>query len=515
MSELPPMSPELERLLGEFDGGAMDAAAWAELSEVLRRDAGAQEQYLHHMALHARLLFQARAMPEVAGRVPPRRRRWRHAAMAVRYAAAVALVVGFVAALSWVVQNVRHPAASSPRVATLVDATDAVWAGGDARPEVGGGLRGGWLTLESGTARIEFLSGATVTIKGPATLGLNSTRRAFLRSGLLEAHVPPRARGFTVGAPGCAVVDLGTVFSLHVEARQSVVQVLKGQVRLDLLDTAGRVVQSEHVPQHRALKIDPRTLSITPHGFEADPFNPSAQLVLELADIVAGGDGMGGGSGRGIDPRNGAGVTRLSAVKSGVVEPGYHRGGISPLVDGVFVPAGGPGVQVDSRGDQFDGLPRTDRSVIGAIWSAHRQPGAENRWDWLGQAGDVTHLAPQGHGVVAMHTNAGFTLDLAAARAAHPGWAPAALRGVAVNVAPREHLQRAEFWVLLDGRLARRITLDSRAPSRPFGVPIDGSPRFLTLIFTDGHDTFDHDWTILADTVLQMQPDTPLQGEQE
>jgi hypothetical protein len=57
--------------------------------------------------------------------------------------------------------------------------------------------------------------------------------RGRLEWGQLRAHVPDAAHGFTIGAPGVAVVDLGTQFRMAVDGRGTRVEVTQGRVRLD------------------------------------------------------------------------------------------------------------------------------------------------------------------------------------------------------------------------------------------------------------------------------------------
>jgi len=92
----------------------------------------------------------------------------------------------------------------------------------------------GVVELERGTLTFKFNCDAEVTIEGPATFGLNDDKRAHLHRGRLTAYCPPKAIGFTIGAPGVAVVDLGTRFTMLVDAFGFTdVAVLDGEVRLD------------------------------------------------------------------------------------------------------------------------------------------------------------------------------------------------------------------------------------------------------------------------------------------
>ncbi len=87
--------------------------------------------------------------------------------------------------------------------------------------------------LLQGTVDIEFHNGASVSFEGPCEFTLTSSSSAFLTAGKLHAHVPPRGVGFTVETPEASIVDLGTDFSVHVDAQgQSDVYVFDGLTKL-------------------------------------------------------------------------------------------------------------------------------------------------------------------------------------------------------------------------------------------------------------------------------------------
>lgn len=108
---------------------------------------------------------------------------------------------------------VEEPKANG--VAVLARAVGVEWADGVERA-AGAVLEPGMLRLKSGAALVEFFSGARVVLEGPAEFQLVSSGEAFLSSGKINAHVPPQARGFTVGSPDVKVVDLGTDFGFTV-----------------------------------------------------------------------------------------------------------------------------------------------------------------------------------------------------------------------------------------------------------------------------------------------------------
>ena len=101
--------------------------------------------------------------------------------------------------------------------------------------------------------------------------------------------------------------------------------------------------------------------------------------MLDLVDVVAGGDGFSGRRGQGINPTNGQ-ATDIPPKDFDFTLTGdgrYHRVPALPFVDGVFIPDGRSGpVQLDSAGHAFDGFPATDnidvRLRLGGRANPHR-----------------------------------------------------------------------------------------------------------------------------------------------
>ncbi len=78
-------------------------------------------------------------------------------------------------------------------IAVLTRAVDAVWVEGSAAHRAGVVLERGWLKLKSGLVQVEFNSGASLIVEGPAELQLVSGEEGVCRSGRLTAQVPIQA----------------------------------------------------------------------------------------------------------------------------------------------------------------------------------------------------------------------------------------------------------------------------------------------------------------------------------
>lgn len=89
------------------------------------------------------------------------------------------------------------------------------------------------ISLASGSARIDFFSGAQIYIEGPATLEIRSAWEAEFHSGKLRANVPPAARGFVIESNGRRIIDLGTEFGVDTTDDNVHLEVFTGKVELE------------------------------------------------------------------------------------------------------------------------------------------------------------------------------------------------------------------------------------------------------------------------------------------
>jgi hypothetical protein len=117
-------------------------------------------------------------------------------------------------------------------VAVLLHAPGADWGDTNPPPRIGAPLPPGRLRLKSGLAHLEFYSGATVIMEGPADLQLISSSEAYCTEGKLRATVPPQAAGFTIATPKLDLVDRGTEFGLSINPARTEVHVFQGKVEL-------------------------------------------------------------------------------------------------------------------------------------------------------------------------------------------------------------------------------------------------------------------------------------------
>ncbi|MEY5026064.1 MAG: hypothetical protein RLZZ244_1592, partial [Verrucomicrobiota bacterium] len=89
------------------------------------------------------------------------------------------------------------------------------------------------LRLAEGLAQIRFLSGADVTLEGPAELEILGPGLCRLHRGSFVAYVPAAARGFTVLTDSATLIDHGTDFGISADGTgHAKVHVMRGEVEL-------------------------------------------------------------------------------------------------------------------------------------------------------------------------------------------------------------------------------------------------------------------------------------------
>ncbi|GAA4443793.1 LamG-like jellyroll fold domain-containing protein [Novipirellula rosea] len=94
-------------------------------------------------------------------------------------------------------------------------------------------VEGQSVRVSRGVVVLEFVTGATVSLEGPAELEIVSANSGFLNEGKLTAVVPPSAVGFTIQTPTSHVIDHGTEFGVQVLANgSSETHVFEGEVEL-------------------------------------------------------------------------------------------------------------------------------------------------------------------------------------------------------------------------------------------------------------------------------------------
>ena len=409
-------------------------------------------------------------------------------------------------------------------------------------------LIGRQFMLDSGLMEITYNSGAKVILQGPCCYEVNSRDGGFLQVGKLTARLEKRGEGrgeskqkraekevsgqwlvsseanpksqilnpspspapaFAVRTPTATVIDLGTEFGVEVDrSGRTFTHVYRGVVELqptkDDNGPEGQAVRLIANESAQVVKEDSgRRLVVRRTSVDAKVFVRQfvrVPAILDILDIVAGGDGLGHERERGIDPS--CSMEEPIFLSHARINDGkYHRATYYKFVDGTFIPDGSRGpVQVDSSGHTFD-FPKTLGVSMGPIWARSFKPSEKLKNDanyWI-HSGDFGYgLMPQRRGLLGMHANVGITFDLDALRKKHK---QAVVRFE--TVAGKTLKTSADCWVLVDGQVRWKAT-ELKGSTWLVKVDIKPSDRFLTLVSTDGSQkAIGGVWTVLGDPVLR------------
>lgn len=309
------MDADLRDLLSAWRGGELDKPRCAELLEKLRRD----EKFRRAFVEETRLLGMLKAVQSTQPRWllledelgwsaderaagsaleqrvmrhiqdAPRTRRigvWKLAALA----AAVCLVGLLLLVPPRGDRGTSRQPTSPPYVAVVIRLDGAEWETSDgSHASEGSPLRAGSHRLLTGRALLTLFNGVMLSVQGPADLNLLAVERVFCRQGKVRARVPAGADGFTVLAPGSAVVDFGTEFGLNVAADgKAQCMVFQGKAEVSLLNADGHMLRSQLLNAKMAADIDPgagriRDIAPKPDQFVAAPEMIPPSLVLHPA----------------------------------------------------------------------------------------------------------------------------------------------------------------------------------------------------------------------------------------
>ncbi|MGO8748361.1 MAG: LamG-like jellyroll fold domain-containing protein [Thermoguttaceae bacterium] len=232
---------ELNQLAAILCDGQITPEQAARLEELAGRSDAARQSLLFYLQLHGELYWDHAVG---AGNPRPVEKRVARARRSVRLAIgsslAAALAICVLGAWHWwagqhaqdgplPAEAVARPAEAVARIVRSVQADGA--AGGLAASGEFNLAAQTHLDLGRGLVEIEFRSGATAVVEGPARLDLESPRQVFMASGRLTVQSP--LAGFAVRTPQLTATDLGTQFGVAVEADgTSEVQVFAGAVEV-------------------------------------------------------------------------------------------------------------------------------------------------------------------------------------------------------------------------------------------------------------------------------------------
>jgi hypothetical protein len=162
-------------------------------------------------------------------------------------------------------------------VGQLTDAVNCKWHTAPAGMQVGTLLEAEQdLVLLEGTAVITFASGAKLHLEGPASVEILSPGEVRVINGHIAAKVPRQAIGFAIDTSLARIIDLGTAFTLSLDAEESFrLDVFEGLVEVKLNDRFGTAAQRPvRVAEIHAVKFDVRSADVAPAPFVAGSAMP-------------------------------------------------------------------------------------------------------------------------------------------------------------------------------------------------------------------------------------------------
>ncbi len=225
------MNNDLEELMSKVCDGRASDAERAELTERLRQDPAARDEYLRYVDLHSALADEV--IPSLESNIISYSVSGLESASSkvvkpvftsgfiLKLVAIVTVVLGIAFALrgptaSREKQAIQRTPTSVLFLATLVFAEDCDWSGEELRE--GGRLARGRQILKRGTAVIRMDGGAELVMAGPVVFALETVGGARLHRGEVVVRAEDGAEGFTLNTPAIEIVDLGTEFAVKVEA---------------------------------------------------------------------------------------------------------------------------------------------------------------------------------------------------------------------------------------------------------------------------------------------------------
>ena len=395
--------------------------------------------------------------------------------------------------------------ASSAPVATITSAAAAQWDGSDSPVLANEDLSAGRIMgLKHGTVELKFIGGASAVVEAPASFRLESGSSLSLISGKIAATVA--GGGFTVDCPHASVVDLGTKFAVAVNEDGSAgVEVFQGSVRAVPVSGSTPTGAAQVLTAGQAADISDGAVAIDPAGASLQHFvlvPAHKQTLLDLTDLVCGGDGTTSRRGASIDVRTGRSGT-LPQIGDYDGDHLYHRVPLLPVVDGCFVPDGQ--MQVDSSGDTF-AFPTTSRQSSQLIWAGGTipPPPEKDKSQMLCNLGGVDYSTDE-HGFLAMHPNKGLTFDLAAIRRLHPDARVFRFRCTVGDTSLGDPTRTWSLVILVDGKTRFEKT-SFVSNGAPFNVdlPLWNTDHFLTLATLEGKRGIGFSWILFGDPVFNL-----------
>lgn len=422
-------------------------------------------------------------------------------------------------------------------IAQVVDATDDVRWVGDSAPfdfglRVGTGER---IAVESGLLRLQYFTGATIILHGPASFTPTGPSSGHLAAGKLTGRVSgSEMTSFRLTTPSADVIDLGTEFGVAVsDTAATDVCVFDGEVEVNPSVASRRTASPIRLTMGMSLRMSADGVPDLTSRVDNQQFlrtlpertvSSMPPNEISLVDAIIGGVGLSHRLYGALDPNSGK-VDEEPLRKSRMAdELGFRFAVYNEFVDGVFIPhRRDMPTRIDSYGNTVD-FPANLSRTESAIWARRPVPNwshavlersgdEEEQWG-LGATRNVCErLATCRLGLVGMHANVGISFDAHTIQSVE-GRAVRAFRCTLANV-------DASCGTVLNGRGGRgsivdvhvfvdgveRCTvprLDWYQGDQQIEIELGTHSRIVTVAVTDSDLQLDHDEVVMIDPVLVM-----------
>lgn len=380
------------------------------------------------------------------------------------------------------------------------------------------------IELQRGAIKFETDKGVQVILEAPAKFQFVSPDEVLLHYGRLYAVVSQSGNGFSVQTENSKIIDLGTKFGVYADMKgETELHMFKGNALLIAGQTQDPKKTSE-VSSGQALRVDYTGQAVKDVPLREDVFIREmdsqtgllwrGQKVINLADVVGGGNGLGTGSTDvGINPANGD--FRKAETTTRRQSNGFVPVPSNVFVDGVFIPNGSKPQTVTSAGHLFAECPPTSGFFYSDIANTLSAVSSPNTSDQIPLFLGKTSYSQKENPSIFLHANAGVTFDLSCYRSRLPGVKIARFTtevGIS-DSAPKNAI--ADSWVLVDGQVRYHNAEPMQRGKAPETITVDitDQDRFLTLVTTDGgvlYEGYDenrigYDWCIFGRPVLIME----------
>lgn len=286
-------------LIQEMLDGVLNDEQRADLLKRVDSDDAARKLYLDQIATHTALqAVLADCLPQrVGSEGNPERKRGVESGRVPRlrvglptYMALVATIMLLACGIGYLWIRSPNPpiagAVDTPPVAVVTQAVGAY--DGEVAIRSGQQVMSGQLNVDRGLIRLDFASGASLAVEGPANIRIVDEMRVVLLRGVVTAKIPEPAIGFVVDTGAAHVVDLGTAFGVSVgDDGTTDVCVFEGEVSVNKMDSMSN--QSTLVREGHAVRASEQSPTIDSTEYDVARFEntwPVSSGVLQTTGAI-------------------------------------------------------------------------------------------------------------------------------------------------------------------------------------------------------------------------------------